>query len=949
MIWGVSKHVIGHRQLALSNNLKEIGNLPGQKTTLHSLLLGIASLTLAVAGCYRSAADLQGSASEALKQKNYSQAESYYYQAFAEEVRVQGTPAFSIDTLHKLATAEIREGRYADAERLYRHSIEMMSSGGSAKFSLSTMSTREGQLAQELGHLYIAEGRSLDAETMLFLAIEISVSAKHGSIFPSEEVYYALASVSETLSERSQPARRVTKEMVEKASPAPMELGIDIGYVYLSEGRLADAEMVLPMDVQFLALHPTDWWYAPVITVVLNNAAVLYYEERRYDQAEPLLRRALDIQRERHLPSNPNLLNNLGALTFRQGRGAEAEVLLTDAANLQKAARRENIIMEGNLGVVLASEGKAAAARPYFERARVRALDVSRGDADELIVQSASAFLPGYISMLADVVRDPRLDSSISREQAEKKSFEVAEQRRGGVAQAALISAGIRAAVKDPASADLVRQAQDFIHERSAVTAQIDAEELAIGPGGSREHLNNLEKVSANIDDQLASARTRLHGTFPKYRELIAPDPITIEQAETLLRPGEALVSYSMLGDRVLAWLVRHAEPLVYRDTPIKRAEFDEQVAHVRASLRPDRPYDVVDAYALYKVLRQPFKADLVGVKNLILVPDEALLPVPFAALATSDEGPAYAALADDYRKGLAPSPEDLKQQYPRVTWLAQEHFALSELPSATSLRVLRGLQTAAALPPAPTERFIGVGDPVLDGSGDERGGSMLAARGADAVADIRKLPRLPGTRDELMADAKALGADPSTSLFLEDRATKPQVMALNRDRLANTRVVAFATHALIGGELVGLKEPALVLTPPSQPTETHDGLLSLEDVLALKLKRAQWVVLSACNTASAGGSGEGFSGLARAFFYAGTPSLLVSQWSVDDAATDQLMTSVFTAYGHNAKVSRAVALRDAMLSLMDMPRTDAAHTYFAHPFAWAPFVVVGEGGPVAD
>jgi len=116
---------------------------------------------------------------------------------------------------------------------------------------------------------------------------------------------------------------------------------------------------------------------------------------------------------------------------------------------------------------------------------------------------------------------------------------------------------------------------------------------------------------------------------------------------------------------------------------------------------------------------------------------------------------------------------------------------------------------------------------------------------------------------------------------------------------------------------------------------------------MLLKLKNTEWVVLSACNTAAPGGSGEGFSGLVRAFFYAGTPSLLVSQWSVDDAATDQLMTALFTAYGQGAKVSRAAALHDAMLKLVDLSRTDPAHTYFAHPFAWAPFIVVGEGGSV--
>jgi len=268
--------------------------------------------------------------------------------------------------------------------------------------------------------------------------------------------------------------------------------------------------------------------------------------------------------------------------------------------------------------------------------------------------------------------------------------------------------------------------------------------------------LRDLEKISANINDQLAAAHARLYGTFPKYRELTAPDPITIEQAQALLRPGEALISYSTLSDRLLAWLIRPREPFVYRDTPINRTEFDARVVRMRASLKPDKPYDVADAYALYKILLEPFKAELADAKNLILVPDEALLPVPFAALVTSDQGTAYAALADHYRKELAPAPQELKQQYPRIRWLAQEHFALSELPSATSLRVLRGLQTAVALPAAPSEPFIGVGDPMLGGSGDARGGAMVAARGANSVADIRKLPRLPGTRG---ADGRCEGA----------------------------------------------------------------------------------------------------------------------------------------------------------------------------------------------
>ena len=100
---------------------------------------------------------------------------------------------------------------------------------------------------------------------------------------------------------------------------------------------------------------------------------------------------------------------------------------------------------------------------------------------------------------------------------------------------------------------------------------------------------------------------------------------------------------------------------------------------------------------------------------------------------------------------------------------------------------------------------------------------------------------------------------------------------------LSTTKVVGFATHGLIAGDLPKLGEPALALTPPKEPTPEDDGLLRASEVTQLKLN-ADFVVLSACNTAAADGTpgAEGLSGLAKAFFYAGARSLLVSHWPVD-------------------------------------------------------------------
>ena len=123
----------------------------------------------------------------------------------------------------------------------------------------------------------------------------------------------------------------------------------------------------------------------------------------------------------------------------------------------------------------------------------------------------------------------------------------------------------------------------------------------------------------------------------------------------------------------------------------------------------------------------------------------------------------------------------------------------------------------------------------------------------------MRRIPSLPETADELKAIARALGADEG-SLFLREHATERRVRTID---LADTRVIAFATHGLVAGDLKGLAEPALVLTPPVEGTAEDDGLLTASEIATLVLD-ADWVILSACNTAAADGT-PGAEGLCLA------------------------------------------------------------------------------------
>ena len=216
------------------------------------------------------------------------------------------------------------------------------------------------------------------------------------------------------------------------------------------------------------------------------------------------------------------------------------------------------------------------------------------------------------------------------------------------------------------------------------------------------------------------------------------------------------------------------------------------------------------------------------------------------------------------------------------------------------------------------------MGDPVLEGPdpADRQRGAKRRSASAPArfyrngLADIRavrELTPLPDTADELKTIAKVLGAPPG-DVNLREAASETKVKSAP---LGEYRIVQFATHGLVAGDLSGLAEPALVLTPPEVPTEANDGLLTASEIATLKLN-ADWVVLSACNTAAGGSEGaEALSGLARAFFYAGARALLVSHWAVYSTAATELTTKTFATLAASPGLGRAEAFRRAMLDLI--------------------------------
>jgi len=213
--------------------------------------------------------------------------------------------------------------------------------------------------------------------------------------------------------------------------------------------------------------------------------------------------------------------------------------------------------------------------------------------------------------------------------------------------------------------------------------------------------------------------------------------------------------------------------------------------------------------------------------------------------------------------------------------------------------------------------------------------------------ARLAVLPRLPDTADEIRRIALAMNADLTRDVFLGERANEQAVKTLD---LSGYKVIAFATHGLVAGDLDGLTQPALALTAPEVAQVDGDGLLTMEEILGLRLN-ADWVLLSACNTASGEGAGsEAISGLGRAFFYAGARALLVSNWPVETTSARDLTTDIFRRQRGQSGLTRAQALQQAMNALIDGSgfvdaRTNQIVFSYAHPIFWAPFTLVGDGG----
>jgi CHAT domain-containing protein len=490
--------------------------------------------------------------------------------------------------------------------------------------------------------------------------------------------------------------------------------------------------------------------------------------------------------------------------------------------------------------------------------------------------------------------------------------------------QQALSASSARMIPKDPELAKLIRNEQDLAKQ---ITAHLGVINNVLALPSSERDQNGVVVINATIEKARADRSTALGEIarrYPSYADLINPKAPTVDQLRDILRPGEALVSFYFGREKSFVWAVPKQGPIAFAPIPATAGDLEGKVRKLREALAPhairtiyDIPqFDLALAYELYQLLLGPVEAAWKQANSLIVVTNGALGLLPLSLLPT-------APMAVTERK------DPWFAQYRTVPWLARTH-AVTLVPSAAALRILRQLPPGAAM----RESLVGFGDPFFSAEQAVEAErqqpraplvevaalpdhdvplprrALVETRQIDS-ADLARLPRLPDTADELKSIALSLQVDPTKALHLGKEANERVVKGTDLSRF---RIVAFATHGLMPGDLNGLTQPALALSAPSVADVDGDGLLTMEEVLALKLD-ADWVVLSACNTATGAEAGaEAVSGLGRAFFYAGTRALLVTNWAVMSDAATALTTDTFRRQATDPKLARAEALRQALV-----------------------------------
>ncbi len=512
----------------------------------------------------------------------------------------------------------------------------------------------------------------------------------------------------------------------------------------------------------------------------------------------------------------------------------------------------------------------------------------------------------------------------------DRKALEIFERKQGRVFLEEMGQSGARLFAGLPET--MTQQERDLDIQLDQVRNRLIDERAKPVAEQQRERMNDLERQEKALQTERESLQATIENEYPDYYALRYPQPADLSNLQnSVLRPGELMLVYAVMSERICLWLIGQQEFGLY-SIDLGEDALAQQVAGLRDTLmrewgigrglnlsgQTDQKQENPSSFArvshnLYKMLiPEAVRPLLTGQHALNIVPTGPLYALPFEVLVTSPS------------EGIPLSSSGRETMHYLI-----EDIPISYLSSASLLKTIREGQARRS--PSNQYPLLAFANPAYHiTSQDTDRLQALRSQSYRALLDD-VFAELPETADEAKAIADLLQAPrESAPLQLRENASWQNVVAFNAGgRLDDYAYLLFATHGIMPGEVDRITQSALVLS---------DNYLTMADVFGLQLN-AKLVALSAWNTGrGAQVRGEGVMGLTRAFMYAGTPTVAVTRWSVESLSAKDLDIGFFRFLKEGFAPARALqAVKVQML------RGEHGEEY-RNPYYWAPFVIFGDG-----
>ena len=867
-------------------------------------------------------------------QGRYAEALESYQQALgiAREV---GDRIGEGTTLSNIGVVYDNQGRHAEALEMYQQALAIHREVGNRSM--------EGVTLNNIGSVYRAQGRyakSLEAfQQALTIIVEVGDRAGEGGVINNiATVYDGQGRYAEALATYQQALvihREVGNRLVEGTTLN------NIGNVHWAQGRYAEA---LATYQQALVIH-REVGNRPMEGTTLNNMGNVYHAQGRYDEALETYQQALAIHREvGNRSMEGTTLTNMGAVYNSQGRYTEALEMHQQAL----AIRREvgDRAGEGatlhSIGSAYEAQGRYAEALEAYEQALAITREVGDRAGEGTTLNNIGAVygkqeryteaLESFQQALAihrEVGNRSMEGTTLSNIGAVYESLGRYDEALDHYQQALEVLEAIRAVAGDEQSrAAFIAQHAHLYARATGLFHQLGRDEEAFFTserGRARAFLDSLATGHVELTDDEAAAllareqeayatRQAAQDALARARALHSPDPDLVADLEAQLAEAEAayaeaLAAIEARGDQLaalvpgrstvlglsdvqalldehttlLSYFVLDDQTLVFLITrtsfeviviEVSRQELAEQVGYFRDVIPFRQPE------AIRPVAQELYRLLIAPLSNSLRTPRLAIVPhgplhyLPFAALVDPDTG-----------------------QY------LLEHYTLITLPSASALPFIQqNVKDLSSTPPHLHIPALILGNPVVE----DLPPLIFAEREAQAIAALYQVQPLLG--------------EAATESAVREQASQAGILHLSAHGRYNPHNPLYSTIALA-------------------PDQANDGWLEVHEVYGLGLTNADLVVLSACQTQLGElSAGDELVGLTRAFFFAGTPTVIATLWNVDDEATGLLMERFYTHLGEG--MGKAAALRQAQLEVREA---------YPDPYYWAGFVLSGDGGEVSE